>query len=77
MKNSFSTPDIGFMEKEQVESVLHSGRITTGQKTKELERQVAKFCEVNRSVCLGSQTVCAEMTLFLLGVGYGDEVIAV
>lgn len=61
MKNSFSTPDIGFMEKVQVESVLHSGRITTGQKTKEL----------------GSQTVCAEMTLCLLGVGYGDEVIAV
>ncbi len=46
-------------------------------KTKVLERQVAKFCEVNRSVCLGSQTACAEMTLLLLGVGYGDEVKAV
>lgn len=74
---SFPPPDIGFMEKEQVESVLHSGWVTTGPKTKVLERQVAKFCEVNLLVCLGSQTACAEMTLLLLGVGYGDEVIVV
>ena len=46
-----------------------SGWITTGPKTKELERQVAAFCGVNRAVCLNSQTACAEMALRLLGVG--------
>ena len=43
----------------------------------ELEREVADFCGVNRAVCLNSQTACAEMTLRVLGVGEGDEVIAV
>lgn len=75
MKISFSPPDIGTLEAEQVIDALRSGWITTGPKTKELERQVADFCGVNRAVCLGSQTACAEMTLRLLGVGSGDEVI--
>lgn len=75
MRISFSPPDVGAMEAEQVAEALNSGWITTGPKTKELERQVAEFCGINRAVCLGSQTACAEMTLHLLGVGAGDEVI--
>lgn len=75
MKISFSPPDVGAMEEAQVAEALQSGWITTGPKTKELERQVAQFCGVNRAVCLGSQTACAEMTLHLLGVGGGDEIV--
>jgi len=59
----------------QVTEALKSGWITTGPKTKELEREVATFCGTSRAVCLNSQTACAEMTLRLLGVGEGDEVI--
>lgn len=75
MKISFSPPDISEMEVEQVAEALRSGWITTGPKTKELERKVAAFCGVNRAVCLGSQTACAEMTLRLLGIGRSDEVV--
>lgn len=75
MKISFSPPDVGIMEAEQVKEALMSGWITTGPKTKELERQVATVCGVNRAVCLGSQTACAEMTLHLLGIKNTDEVI--
>lgn len=75
MQIPFSPPDISELEIEQVTEALHSGWITTGPKTKELERQVADFCGTSRAVCLGSQTACAEMTLRLLGVGEGDEVI--
>lgn len=75
MKIPFSPPDVGILEAEQVIDALRSGWITTGPKTKELERQVAEFCGANRAVCLGSQTACAEMTLHLLGVGAGDEII--
>lgn len=71
----FSPPDVGAMEAAQVAEALQSGWITTGPKTKKLESQVARFCGVNRAVCLGSQTACAEMTLHLLGIGAGDEVI--
>lgn len=75
MKISFSPPDITEAEIEQVAEALKSGWITTGPKTKELEREVADLCGTNRAVCLNSQTACAEMTLRLLGIHEGDEVI--
>lgn len=75
MKIQFSPPDISELEIEQVTDALKSGWITTGPKTKELERQIAVFCGVNKAVCLQSQTACAEMSLRLLGVTSGDEVI--
>ena len=75
MKIPFSPADITDAEIAQVTEALKSGWITTGPKTKELEREVATFCGTNRAVCLNSQTACAEMTLRLLGVGEGDEVI--
>lgn len=75
MKISFSPPDIGEDEINEVIAALKSGWITTGPRTKELERQVAAFCGVNRAVCLNSQTACAETALRILGIGEGDEVI--
>ena len=75
MKISFSPPDISEEEIKEVTDALKSGWITTGPKTKELERQVAAYCGVNRAVCLNSQTACAEMALRVLGIGKGDEVI--
>lgn len=71
----FSPPDMSEIEIEQVAQALRSGWITTGPKTKELERKIATFCGVERAVCLNSQTACAEMALRVLGVGEGDEVI--
>ena len=55
MKIPFSPPDITEEEVEQVAEALRSGWITTGPKTKELERQVANFCGTSRAVCLNSQ----------------------
>ena len=75
MKIPFSPPDITEAEIEEVADALRSGWITTGPKTKKLEREVAAFCGTNRAVCLNSQTACGEMTLRVLGVGEGDEVI--
>lgn len=75
MNIKFSPPDITELEIKEVSDALRSGWITTGPKTKELERQVADFCGANRAVCLNSQTACAEMALRLLGISEGDEVI--
>ena len=71
----FSPPDMTELEIQEVAEALRSGWITTGPKTKKFERQVAEYCNVNRAVCLNSQTACAEMALRVLGVGEGDEVI--
>ncbi len=75
MNIPFSPPDISEAEIQEVVEALRSGWITTGPKTKELEKQVAEFCGTARAVCLNSQPACAEMALHLLGVGPGDEVI--
>lgn len=75
MRISFSPPDIGDAELGQVAETLESGWITTGPKTKELEKRIAAYCGADRAVCLNSQTACAEMTLRLLGISAGDEVI--
>lgn len=71
----FSPPDISELEINEVIEALKSGWITTGPKTKEFEKRIASYCNVNRAVCLNSQTACAEMALRILGIGEGDEVI--
>lgn len=75
MKILFSPPDITQMEIDEVVDALKSGWITTGPKTKLLEKEVAAFCETDRAVCLNSQTACSELTLRMLNIGPGDEVI--
>ena len=74
-KISFSPPDITEEEIREVASAMRSGWITTGPRTKELERQVAAFCGNSNAVCLNSATAALEMTLRVLGIGPGDEVI--
>lgn len=71
----FSPPDITEAELNEVCDALRSGWITTGPRTKQLEKEIADYVGVNRSVCLNSQTACAEMALRILGIGEGDEVI--
>ena len=78
MKNrniSFSPPDIGREEIEEVIAVLKSGWITTGPKTKLFESQIAAYCGTKKAVCLNSATAGLELALRILGVGEGDEVI--
>lgn len=74
-KIQFSPPDMTEEEVAEVKEAILSGWITTGPKTKEFERQIAEYCNVNRAVCLNSQTACAELALRVLGIGAGDEVI--
>lgn len=71
----FSPPDISDLEIEEVINVLKSGWITTGPRTKQLEKEIANFVGTEKCVCLNSQTACAEMALRVLGIGEGDEVI--
>lgn len=72
---SFSPPDISEMEIEEVCAALRSGWITTGPRTKKLEKELAEWIGAEKCVCLNSQTACAELVLRVLGVGEGDEVV--
>ncbi len=71
----FSTPDISELEIQEVCEALRSGWITTGPRTKQLEKNLAEFCHVNRMVCLSSATAAEELNLRVLGIGEGDEVL--
>lgn len=72
---SFSPPDISDEEINEVVDTLKSGWITTGPKTKLFEKQIAEYCNTSKAVALNSATAAMEMTLRLLGIGPGDEVI--
>ena len=71
----FSPPDISELEIAEVAEALRSGWITTGPRTKQLEKNIAEWVGTEKCVCLNSQTACAEMALHVLGIGEGDEVI--
>ena len=86
----FSPPDISDSEIAEVTDALKSGWITTGPRTKLLERRLAAYIETgktdydteseqqrwsNRVVCLNSATAAEELNLRVLGVKEGDEVI--
>ena len=75
MKINFSPPDVGIEEAEAVREAILSGWITTGPRTKRLEREIEAAVHAHRCVCLNSATAAMEMALRLLGVGPGDEVI--
>ena len=89
-KIQFSPPDISTAEIEEVVKALESGWITTGPRTKLLERRLAAYIETgrvdidvdldmeqwsNHVVCLNSATAAEELNLRILGIGEGDEVI--
>lgn len=71
----FSPPDMTEKEAALVRGAILSGWITTGPKTKELERQISAYVNTDKTVCLNSATAAMEMVLHLLGIGPGDEVI--
>ena len=87
----FSPPDITEEEVKEVSEALRYGWITTGPRTKKLERRLAAFIETgkndvdtesdkdkwsSRLVCLSSATATEELNFRICGIGGGgDEVI--
>ena len=75
MQIPFSPPDLSEFEIKEVIDTLQSGWITTGPKVKLFEQKIAEYCGTDRAACFSSATSAMEMTLRLLGIGPGDEVI--
>ena len=71
----FSPPDISELEINEVAEALRSGWITTGPRTKELEKRLAEYCHTSKVVCLNSATAAEELNFRIAGIGEGDEVI--
>lgn len=75
MKISFSPPDITDLEINEVIEALKSGWITTGPRTKALEKKLASYMNTPKVVCLNSATAALELILRVLDIKEGDEVI--
>ena len=71
----FSPPDISETEIKEVTEAMRSGWITTGPRTKELEKRLAEYCHTSKVVCLNSATAAEELNFRICGIGQGDEVI--
>ena len=71
----FSPPDISELDINEVAEAMRSGWITTGPRTKELERRLAEYCHTSKVVCLNSATAAEELNFRVCGIGEGDEVI--
>lgn len=71
----FSPPDISDAEIKEVVRAMKSGWITTGPRTKLFEQKISEYLGVSKVACLSSDTAAMELTLRILGVGAGDEVI--
>ena len=71
----FSPPRVDDKTIEAVVSVLKSGWITTGPKTRELESKINEYCGSTHSLCLNSWTNACELVLRWFGVQAGDEVL--
>ena len=72
---TFSPPDMTEAEANEVHDAIMSGWITTGPRTKKLEKNISEYVGTEKTVCLNSATAAMEMVLHVLGVGPGDEVI--
>lgn len=76
MKNiPFSPPDMTEAEAKEVREAILSGWITTGPRTKKLEKLISEFVHTEKTACLNSATAAMEMVLHLLDLNPEDEVI--
>ena len=62
-------------EANEVREAILSGWITTGPRTKNLEKKISEYVHTSKTVCLNSATACMEMVLHLLDLQPDDEVI--
>ncbi len=71
----FSPPYISDSVINEVVDTLRSGWITTGPRTKQLERELAAYVDARQVLCVNSATAGLELMLRWFGVKEGDEVI--
>lgn len=71
----FALPDLGPKEFEQVREVLESGWLTTGPKTRQLEKEFAEYLGVRHAIAVNSCTAGLHLALEAIGVKAGDFVL--
>ncbi len=68
-------PCIGSEESRAASEAVESGWLTQGPRVAEFERQFANYCGTQHAVAVTSGTTALHLSLLVLGIGPGDEVI--
>ena len=71
----FALPDLGPREFEQVREVLESGWLTTGAKTRQLEKEFAQYIGASHAIAVNSCTAALHLALEAVGIKSGDFVL--
>ena len=71
----FGSPVIGEEEIAEVVASLRSGWVGTGPKVERFEQMVAEYVGADHCRCLSSCTAALILSLLVLGIGPGDEVL--
>jgi perosamine synthetase len=71
----FALPDLGPKEFEQVREVLESGWLTTGAKTRQLEKEFANYLGASHAIAVNSCTAALHLALEAIAVKAGDFVL--
>ena len=75
MKIPLTKPYFDKEEEKAVVSVLRSGWVAQGPKVSELENLIAEYTDAKYAVATSSATTSLYLSLYIMGVGPGDEVI--
>lgn len=68
-------PEIGDKEIQEVSKVLKSGFLVQGKNVEKFEKKVAKYLKVKYAMAVSSGTAALHLSLIVLGIEQGDEVI--
>jgi len=71
----FAVPDVGCLEKQLIEAAIDTRQLTLGKYVYDLENKISELSCCDRAVCFDSCTAALEMSLRVLEIGPGDEVI--
>jgi len=71
----FALPEIGNDEISEVIEVLSSGWLTTGEKSKQFEKNFASFVGITYALAVNSATAGLHLALEAIGIGPGDKVV--
>jgi len=71
----FTLPDLDDSELNEIKEVLDSGWITTGPKTKQLEKIFSESVDSQYALAVNSGTAAMHLSLEAVGIGSEDEVI--
>lgn len=75
VKIPLAKPDLGEDEIQLVSETIRSGWITQGPRVAEFEREFAGYVGARHAVAVSSCTTALHLSLRVLGVGEGDEII--